>query len=534
MRKFFLPFILVVAFIFSVTQVPVAAAEDLTLAEKLLEIMRANHQISEAQYKELKKEAEKEKAALGAQAAQAAAARAEATQAAQAAQAAQAQAAKAPVAPSQGLFPPINATWKNYGLYFESADQNFTMHFGGRLQLDVGGDEVNHRFSQAFGDRGYGVEPRRARLEVDGTLYNYFDYMLEYDFAASKVTDAWITYKGIPCLGNLRVGHQKEPFSLEELTSDNWFDFTERSTSNGFVTAGNNDDYNTGAMLFNQEFGKRMTYAVGGFIQQSNPSGTSFQKFNNFNLTARVTGLPWYENEGCQLVHVGFGYRHLFRTNGESDYAAEENNSGAEELLFKNKPSWHLPGTNTVNTGFLAAEGVDEINPELAFVYGPFSMQGEYFHAWVNDATNTGTYQETLVPATIPVGSSIGNAEFSGYYAFASYFLTGEHRNYNTNSGIFERIIPNNNFNMHSLCGGAWEIAARYSNIDLNDNLVTGGEESDWTGSLIWWLNPNMRIMFDYVHAHVYNEFYLNSAGATKFLNNGDANIVDTRFQVVW
>jgi phosphate-selective porin OprO and OprP len=246
-----------------------------------------------------------------------------------------------------------------------------------------------------------------------------------------------------------------------------------------------------------------MTWAVGGYMQQDNSSGTSFQDYNNVNIAARVTGLPWYEDDGCQLLHLGFGFRHLFR----SDTLKPDNAT----LEFLSKPEWDL-GQNTVDTKLIPAQGANMINPEAAVVYGPFSVQGEYFRSFVDKAVDTKTM-------------AVSNPEFDGYYVFASYFLTGEHRNYNRNGGVFDRPKLCNNFDPSKGTWGAWELSGRYSNIDLNDRLITGGRESDWTGGLVWYLNPNVRWLFDYVHAHVDH--------GTAILG-GNANIVDTRFQVVW
>ncbi len=62
------------------------------------------------------------------------------------------------------------------------------------------------------------------------------DYIFEYDFASEIITDARLALKDVPCLGNIRVGHMKEPFSLEELTSDNWLDFMERSIATTIIS----------------------------------------------------------------------------------------------------------------------------------------------------------------------------------------------------------------------------------------------------------------------------------------------------------
>ena len=50
---------------------------------------------------------------------------------------------------------------------------------------------------------------------------------------------------------------------------------------------------------------------------------------------------------------------------------------------------------------------------------------------------------------------------------------------------------------------GAWEIAFRYSSIDLNDGAISGGEQDDWSLGLNWYPNPATRLMINYVHAEV-------------------------------
>jgi len=110
---------------------------------------------------------------------------------------------------------------------------------------------------------------------------------------------------------------------------------------------------------------------------------------------------------------------------------------------------------------------------------GPFSLQGEYIHSAVDS-------------------EQAGDPDFSGFYAYASYFLTGEHRPYKNTAGKFSRVKPKKNFGAGG--PGAWELAARYSHLDLNDEDIEGGELDDITVGLNWYLNPNTRIMWNYVH----------------------------------
>ena len=71
---------------------------------------------------------------------------------------------------------------------------------------------------------------RRARIQLSGTVYKYFDFKWEYDFAGGepKFKDVYLGATSVPYLQRIQVGHFKEPFSLEELTSDNDTTFMER------------------------------------------------------------------------------------------------------------------------------------------------------------------------------------------------------------------------------------------------------------------------------------------------------------------
>lgn len=505
MRKYLL---IMLAFVFSISWSAMAVAQDQqTLAEKLLIILKQNHQITPEQYDQLLQEAQQQKAAQ-----KAAVARQVKEQAAEAAKEYK---EKHPLA--------AQAEFKNGELHLKSNDDNFSMHVGGVFEVDFGGAEDNAALRKAFSDAnavdGYGTEARRVRLNLSGTLYRDFDYMAEFAFdrGNASITDLWLTYKGMPCWANIKVGHMKEPFSLEELTSDKWLDFTERSLANGFVTQ-QGHDYDTGVMLFNTEFDKHMTWAAGGFMQQtdSTGSGTAFntESYNNVNFTTRFTFLPWYCNGGCELVHLGIGYKHLFRSDNPGYVSGE-----AWPLQFENHPEWHM-APNLFNTGSIYANGADEVNPEVAFVYGPFSMQGEYFDAFLDNANNH--------------NRTYSNPSYAGYYVMASYFLTGEHRQYNTGSGTFDRPKLCCNFDPAAGTWGAWELAARYSSVNFNDislpSSLQGGQEQDWTGSLVWYLNPSIRVLFDYVHAHVDGIDQTSKV----YVHNGDADIFDSRFQVAW
>jgi phosphate-selective porin OprO/OprP len=89
-----------------------------------------------------------------------------------------------------------------------------------------------------------------------------------------------------------------------------------------------------------------------------------------------------------------------------------------------------------------------------------------------------------------------------GVYAQAGWFLTGEHRPYDRRLGTIDRVIPKENFGYNAAGGsGAWEVAARFSWLNLNDNGIQGGQLTDWTAGVNWYWNPNTKLVFNYVHA---------------------------------
>ncbi|MBC8460534.1 MAG: hypothetical protein H8D67_21325 [Deltaproteobacteria bacterium] len=80
---------------------------------------------------------------------------------------------------------------------------------------------------------------------------------------------------------------------------------------------------------------------------------------------------------------------------------------------------------------------MDIINTELAIVSGPFSLQGEYFHLFADS-------------------DEADDPKFWGFYLYGSYFITGEHRNYDRSKGVFCGIEPNRDFHFFEGDGGPW------------------------------------------------------------------------------
>jgi phosphate-selective porin OprO/OprP len=379
----------------------------------------------------------------------------------------------------------LRAYWKE-GLRLDSGDGNFKLKIGGRIQNDfmwasedndVKNDTVVPSGGSAIGDQHDGAEFRRVRLYTSGLVYGNVEFKLQFDFAGgdADLKDAFLSFTDFPYSG-LKVGHFKEPFSLDELTSSKYIMFMERALPNAFAPG-----RNVGVMLFDTAYDERMTWAAGLF-RDADDNGTVTDD-GSYSLTARVTGLPWYDPSEASLLHVGA--------------AVSSRNTGGESTSFSSSPEAHLFDT-IVDTNSFGSDHVELLGLETAWVKGPLSLQGEYIFASADQQTTS------------------GSNNFDGYYVQASYFLTGEHRNYKPSAGAFSRVKPKENFSFGGGLG-AWEVAVRYSELDLDDSL-DGGEVDDISAGLNWYLNPNTRLMWNYIHMDKDNV--------------GDADILMMRLQI--
>ncbi len=371
----------------------------------------------------------------------------------------------------------LEMSWKN-GIRFQTEDKAFSFKLGGRIMNDWAFMSEDDEVKAAVGElQDATTEFRRARLYISGTIYDKIIFKAQYDFAGGDADfkDVYLGLKKLPAVGTLKVGHFKEPFGLEELTSSKYITFMERSLPIVFTPS-----RNTGIGVNNTALNKRLTWSAGAFLD-TNDYGDEAGAENSEAVTARITGLPWYRGKDG-LLHLGLSYSYR--------------DAKDDAVRFRERPEAHL-APRFVDTGDINADSENRFGIEAALVHGPLSIQGEYM----------GTQVDAL---------SGPDPEFSGYYGYVSYFLTGEHRAYKNSTGAFDRVKPKTNFGKGGI--GAWEVALRYSQLDLNDAPITGGELKDITLGVNWYLNPNVRAMLNYVGAD------LDTVG--------DADILQLRFQI--
>jgi len=369
-----------------------------------------------------------------------------------------------------------------------------TVTVGGRVFADAVLFGQSDLSKAVIGDAQDTAFFRSARLHAEGQMFDVYDYKIEMDFAGrdsdgtgSSVffKDVYLNIRELPYLGNVRIGHFKEPFSLEELTSSRYITFMERSLANVFVP-----QRNMGIMATNTYWDEYGTWAAGAFRhdQQDDPPFRADDD-GGTALTSRITYLPWYDEatQGRGLLHVGFG-----ATWRDEDDDTVRFRARPETGVMVNEAGNSLYIVDTGNIPFVTNYSV--FGPELAFVYGPFSVQSEYMVTTVNRR------------------DGLEDPTFHGFYIQTSYFLTGEHRPYSRTKGAFDRVKPFTNFFRVRTCEGdiqtgcgAWEVAYRYSWLDLDDfdAAILGGTAADHTFGVNWYLNPYTRMMFNYVTSDV-------------------------------
>ncbi|MCA8978450.1 MAG: porin [Planctomycetes bacterium] len=374
------------------------------------------------------------------------------------------------------------------GLTYSSADGGNKISFGGRIMNDwafMSADDGTKGVdpTNPFVD---GTEFRRARLEASGTLYDKVSFKASYDFASNPTTgfrDVWMGISDVVGTTDFRVGKQKEPFSLEEITSSKYITFMERSLANSMAPA-----YNTGAVLHDHYDESHVSYGIGVFRDTGEDGSSAQQKDGAYNFTGRVTWAPVYDAEDARLVHVGIA----------GSLRRPEMSSGVST-----RPEAHL-APPVLDSGSINTDQVTQYGGEFAWVGGPWSVQAEY------------------IMQTISGLAGAPDVDTTGYYAFVSYFLTGESRPYHASDGSFGRVKPAKNYGQDG--SGAWELAARYSSLDIDAPAVaTAGDVNDITIGANWYLNPNARIMFNYV---------LGDLDSNTDAFDGNMNIFMMRFQV--
>lgn len=328
-----------------------------------------------------------------------------------------------------------------------SVSQDFDIR--GRMHMDAFfGLSDADAFSNGFNNR-------RARLGMSGQLTDNWHGIVEFDFADRGLGANDVRMRRTFSDGSrLYIGNFKVPQGLNELTSSNTIRFIERSSPSNIVT----DSRRMGVMYerLTGRFGYQVMFFGRAMGQRAALDG-------DMPMGGAFRGV-FAPDIGAANLHLGASvvYEDLMDNDSVSfsDRPEARDSKGGAPLI-------RLDIGNGV-------ESTLKIGAELAYLSGPFWFEAEYLQ--VNVSMDQGK-----------------SPSFYGFHAQAGYVLTGESRGYST--GRMGNISPGDS--------GAWEVALRFSHMNLEDGVFAGGKQNNITAALNYYVTSYLRFMANVIYSDV-------------------------------
>jgi phosphate-selective porin OprO/OprP len=308
-------------------------------------------------------------------------------------------------------------------------------------------------------------------------LLENIGYMSQFDFAflnRFNITDLYVEFREVPLLGHVRVGRWKLPFYFEAVTSIRNVTFLERGLAFTFAPF-----RQIGLGFDNATADELTTWAVATYRFPTNQFGAVAGDGGGYSVVERFThAFPLGPKSDAAAIHVGLDYAFQTTADGLLNYRTppeiDIGESGGADVPF---PTAVPP---FVDTGGILEDGTNLFDVEFAGTYGPFHFESNAVWALVNQQDGP----QLLFPSVS---------------AYAGWILTGEHRPYLWRTANFGAIEPDRKF--CSQGWGAWELAFRWSWINLTDKNIEGGELTDLTAGVNWYWNANVKCQFNYIRA---------------------------------
>ncbi|MGV8997468.1 MAG: OprO/OprP family phosphate-selective porin [Parvibaculaceae bacterium] len=371
---------------------------------------------------------------------------------------------------------------------FRTGDGLFTMSIRGRAHLDVASYNQNSSDGARTGaPLSSGANFRRAEIGIEGTFMRDWGYKLNMQWGdsgkerASTIKDAYLSYSGIKGI-TLMGGAIQTFMTLDDSTSSNDITFIERAAAANLATSLGAGD---GRISF------------GGRGHTDNFYASLFYTMDSVGVTNNTS------NEGSAIVaRTAFAFQPTEDMNVHLGASGTFKTDPNGAVTFSDRPELRVDQTSLITTGGLTgsvagqgAKSAYAVGPELAFSYGPFKAQGEYYKY------------------NVERNGAQASTDFNAYYLQAAWTITGEKYKYSMEEAAYKGVKPASPFTLGGGVG-AWEVAARYSVADLNDNEgtlgvatpvggVRGGKQTITTLGLNWYPNNNVRFMLDYLFVDV-------------------------------
>jgi len=373
-----------------------------------------------------------------------------------------------PVSPAQGIDDAIEAgeaeakepirslvEWNHYEGPF------FTIRAGGGVLYDYAAYKQDDNSKQQF-DLTPELKIRDARVLLKGRLkfkrQVTWSSGLMYDGPSGKwlVRETGIMVEIPEIWGHLFVGRTKEGFSLNKVMVGYAGWTMERATISDATIPILADGIKWLGYLPKAHLLWNL-----GFYGDSVSEGQSFSTYRR-QVAGRLAWVHLFSEETRRLLHIGISSR----VGKPKD----------DVLQLRSRPET-FPAPYFVDTGEFAASSTTMTAFEAYYRPGSWLFGSEYF----------------LQKADAPQS---GNPLFQGGDAVATWLVTGETRTYNTRGGFFSQVSPARPVFQGG--PGAWELVARFSYIDLDDQAVRGGTFWRFTPMVNWHLSDHVRLEMAY------------------------------------
>ena len=350
------------------------------------------------------------------------------------------------------------AGWGDDHAFIRNESGSFETDFLGYSQLDFRGYSAGNH-PPIHPPNTFIV--RRARMAMEGKIDTYFEFRIEGDFADTNSTLLRDFYVNIHRIDQfvMRFGQTREPFSQEEMRSDNFQEFVERSLVNNLAPS-----RSPGVMAYGKLGDGIFEYQTGAF------NGKGLLALNNNgtpDTALRLRFNPWRRSDNFWIKGLIFGgaYSQGRNLNGQSIKGV----TPSQITFFQ---------PDTVNGRLYRANG------ELTWLLGPAALRAEF------DQSNQ--LRENLGPR----GTNLPGVIAKGYMVQFSYMLTGE------NQPDIGYIIPKHPLFDRGSDGrtglGAWQLKFRYDNLQIIDGTPKSNRAHTYYFGPNWYMNRWVRYVLDF------------------------------------
>ncbi len=417
---------------------------------------------------------------------------------------------------------------------FKSSDGNFKWKFDGRIMLDA------KSISKYDGENliSTNADLRRARLAIKTEFYKDWAGEFDIDFKnnKTKVKDMWVSYKPFEN-AEIKVGNHKPFFSIAEVTTSRWYPLMETASIADFSAPGRRvgvsfsywqPRYFAGVSVYGEETSMNdekddledtfMMDTLLSWAEDHDPSDPTSPSFEDYlddeiadkgdpevwatasertGYSARALYRPIINESATRFFHIGGSVQRTSPFAADLDYVKVKGEVHDIAFIYQKLKPWKDLHVDNINASSI----------ELAARFDKFYFQSEFIS---NDFSF--------------IGNGYNDYTVDGYYAEVSYFIKGPGRPYNLSDGEFGPVVPKD--------GSQFEVIVRYDTMDANDSLageagddIMGGELTNLTIGLNWYVNPNVVLRLNHSRVETDDEAKID---------NADVNITAARVEFLF